>query len=359
MNIKLFNGKSRFQEVHDVEMSFESYLDKIDVSDYSERFSKYKIENMIVIGNGGSINPFLALFNQKDTEIKVFVVNTEDYDLIKEVKSKAPKESSLVVVVSKSGETSTALIDYLAFSEYKKLILTQSETSTLGKLARKNKDDIVFVPNDVGGRYSAFTETVLVPLSILGYDVESIVKVAKDAGLKEDAKKLAWFFYEAENQGFVDLFVPIYSYKASNFYSIITQLIHESFGKDGKGLTVFGGFAPETQHHTNQRFFGGRNNACAMMIYAKSDNDFTIQAKDEEVKKFDNLALSQAVFFEYSGTLNTAVKNNKMVASIEFDSFSIDERVRFLKLFITLRFTLLFIDKLILLINHLLKKVKN
>ena len=36
--------------------------------------------------------------------------------------------------------------------------------------------------------------------------------------------------------------------------------MHESFGKDKLGQSYFGGQGPEMQHHTSQRFFGGRKN---------------------------------------------------------------------------------------------------
>lgn len=340
MKIRMHNAINPFKDVSDTEMNFESYLRKIDFSKIKSVSQKYKnIKNVIVIGNGGSINPLLSLYSNNDLKIKnLYVVNTEDADLIKDVKKNAKAKDSIVIIASKSGETSTALIDYFAFSGYKKLILTSDENSTLATIAEKNKNDICTVPKNISGRYSGFTETTLIPMAILGYDPKVIINAAAyTKRYKKKAKELAWFFYDAEKNGYSDLFVPIYSYKARGFFNMISQLFHESFGKNREGLTVYGGNAPETQHHTNQRFFGGMDNTSAMIIYAKSENQMEAKVKKsllsiQKLEKIKGIRYSDAVYYEFLGTAKTAIKNMKVTATIEFESFGIEERSHFLML---------------------------
>ncbi|NIA04018.1 MAG: hypothetical protein GWP09_01575 [Nitrospiraceae bacterium] len=303
-------------------------------------FKKFK--NYIIIGNGGSVNPFYALYSsikainyKKYNKKKVFVVNTEDSNRINEIRDLAKSEDSLVVVVSKSGETSTAISDYFAFKGYKKLILTSDRGSTLGEIAKKNNDTVVNLPKEISGRFSGFTETSLVPLWLLDFDVFKIIRQANvSKRYKEQAREVADYYHNCELCGEYDLFVPIYSYRLSQFFTIISQLIHESFGKSGKGLTVYGGFAPETQHHTNQRFFGGRRNTSSLMIverkmYKKMNQRNTIVVPrayyDESFSKLGKLnrmngkSFDDVMFYEFVGTRDAAIKDGKHVSSIEFD----------------------------------------
>lgn len=338
MKIRMYNQHNKFKDVSGTEMNFETYLKEIDFQKIREVSLRYKsVKNIIVIGNGGSINPLLSLYDENDKGVKkLYVINSEDADLISEVKKLARPIDSIVIIASKSGETSTAIIDYFAFSGYKKLVLTSDMNSTIAKIAKQNRDSIYSVPAEISGRYSGFTETTLIPMAILGYNAEKITNAAKVAKkLKKKVKEIAWFFYDAEKSGYSNLFVPLYSYRGKGFFNMISQLFHESFGKNGKGLTVYGGNAPETQHHTNQRFFGGMNNTSAMIVYARPKKSIKAKIKKsllgiKNLAMFDSIDFSDALYYEFLGTLRSAVKRNKMVVSFEFDSFEIEERAMFL-----------------------------
>ncbi len=83
------------------------------------------------------------------------------------------------------------------------------------------------------------------------------------------ALKLSSALYLLEKREFSEVFMPFYSVKMSGAIPLIVQLMHESVCKDGKGQTFYGALAPESQHHTNQRFFGGQRNVVGLFVIQK------------------------------------------------------------------------------------------
>lgn len=80
---------------------------------------------------------------------------------------------------------------------------------------------------------------------------------------------VAALLFEAELRGYSDVFMPIYDCRLAGTKELIMQLCHETYGKQGKGHTVLALDAPESQHHTNQRYFGGPQNMVGAFISAQ------------------------------------------------------------------------------------------
>ncbi|MCK4588892.1 MAG: hypothetical protein KAT77_00480 [Nanoarchaeota archaeon] len=297
-----------------------------------------KVKNLIVIGNGGSITSFWAYCKALNkSEKKVFLVRTMDPDYLDDVKKECGKKDSLVMVISKSGSTVGVLEALLAFDGYKTLVIT-SLGSALFEIAKKKKFEVVLHP-DVGGRYSGTSLVAYIPARILGIDVRKVDKGArrmykKCSGKLENnlALQLSTALYLLDFNGYDEIFMPVYSPRLEGFVNLIVQLIHESSGKEGKGQTIFGGLGPETQHHTNQRFFGGKKNVVGLFVKVdKFDKDFKtkvaaglkkINLKDDFLNVLNNIPLSKAVDYEFEGTFRDAVRNKIPVCSIVLDKIS-------------------------------------
>lgn len=340
---------------------------------------KYKnIENIVIIGNGGSINPYIALYKSLSSKTKtqkssknskkplnVYTINTEDPALLKETYSKIKdqKNKSLIIAISNSGNTSTVFLNFLFFKEFKnKIIITSNKNSILSSLAKEYNSEIILINEKATGRYATFTDFILLPLYLSRKNLSEFLEGATsvNTNIKKQAFELANYLYKNENKGYTDLFLPIYSYKLSEFFFFISQLFHECLGKDGKGLTVYGGLGPETQHHTNQRVFGGRKNTQILMIFGKTEQDILLKKTDKlKLSKIltDSLinqkqnqnqnksSLSKtreikvnlnnyndALFFEYIGTKENAIQKKIPTASIELniDDYVIGQFTMFL-----------------------------
>ena len=113
---------------------------------------------------------------------------------------------------------------------------------------------------------------------------------------------------------------------------MIVQLMHESVCKDGKGQTFYAFFGPEAQHHTNQRFLGGKKNVIGTFItVTKPENDLKIEVSDElknieykgsKLDLLNGLPYQKALEAEYIGTKEDADAKGVPNLTIELDSIS-------------------------------------
>lgn len=286
-------------------------------------FQDYK--NILLVGNGGSVWSLMcywqALGDKIDGKTVVPLTDMEP-DYLAIVKAKYVPADSLVVVVSKSGSTVGVIENIFTFWDYPMLFVTDPE-GPIARLAQAKQATVIPHPT-VGGRYSGFSSSAYVPAILLGLPVEAIETGAR-AGYDQfravsennPALQVALTLNQLEGEGYTNIFMPIYSNFLQTFGMQVTQLFHESFGKDGKGMTVLAVQAPESQHHTNQRFFGGPKDMVGLFLHVdkQSDQSLSINVPAEvadiplrsgKMGDIDGLSLADAFKAEYLGTFTDA-----------------------------------------------------
>ncbi len=302
-----------------------------------QEFGAFK--NILLIGHGGSITSFIGMHaafasNPNFHTKNLFVLSSVDPEYLLKLKKDLPKHDTLVIAISKSGETVTQIEALMHFLDFPLLFIT-GKGSTLEQIGNKVNAKIVLHP-DIGGRYTAFTEVGLVPAAICGFDVEKIYTGALsmyDHYKNENiALKAAQVFAALEEKGFVDVFMPFYSHNLFPFNFLIVQLCHESFGKHGLGQTYFAAEAPESQHHTNQRFFGGRKNVAGFFTHLENFREdvetivptsmHSIPIKDGHLFQLHKTPLSVSMQAEFAGTFEDAKMNNIPLAVLSLDSIN-------------------------------------
>jgi len=298
-----------------------------------------KYENVLVIGHGGSITSFYGIYNalKEQAKKKAYFLSTVDPDYIWELKKELKPENTLVVSVSKSGQTTTQIEMLMQFADYPALYIT-GKSSALRAIGEKLGAKIILHPV-IGGRFTGMTEVGLAPAAICGFDAEALYKGAKkfyDLYAKENlAWKAASVLYQLEQKGFVDVFMPFYAHNLFPMSAIIVQLCHESFGKDGKGQTYFAHEAPESQHHTNQRFFGGTKNICGFFttvetfLHPTMNNYpaavYSVQIKGHHLADINRIPLESALHYELLGTMEDARISGIPLAHLSVAGFSSGE----------------------------------
>ncbi len=301
------------------------------------QLSKY--ENIVVIGHGGSVTSFAAMFEVLKSESKktVYIISTVDPAYIAEVKKKVSTVNTLVIAISKSGETVTQLEALMHFIYYPLLFVTGS-MGPLAEIAHRMNATIVVHPS-IGGRYTGFTEVALLPAVLCGLDAKSIYDGGQELlqafSENNPAYEAASIMMQLEDQGVCDVFMPIYSHELINFGNLIVQLCHESFGKDGKGQTYFVHEAPESQHHTNQRFFGGRKNIAGWFISTEQhgeqlitkvpENLQDIPLKSSTLAVLDGIPLQSSIHFEREATLEDARVHNIPLVDMQLEQLNSKE----------------------------------
>lgn len=318
--------------------------------DYREDTEKLKdqlkdisaTKNVIVVGNGGSITSFDAIFSAICTKKNAISVWTMDPTFIEKVKKLYPSENTVVIAVSKSGNTLGQIEALLSFTEYRVIVITEPGKGCLSEIAEKMNWRIIPHP-PVGGRFSAGTSSTLAGLYLTGIDINKIQK-GMDNGyktLRDSAYSLSNFYFEKESEGFSEVYVTIYNQLLEKFQNLIIQLMHESVCKNEKGQTFYVSMGPESQHHTNQRFLGGKRTVVGTFIKTDEDNGLSIEVpnkikdviyKGEVLSKFDGLKYKKALEAEYLGTKRDADRINIPNVTItlnKIDENSLGELIAF------------------------------
>ena len=288
--------------------AFLSYVPNFaEIQNIADQYGSYK--NLLIVGHGGSFTSFYGMYHalREQSTKQVYVLNTVDPDYIAELKNSLTPEDTLVIAISKSGETVTQIEAVLQFTDYPLLFITAA-VGPLAELAEKLSAKVVLHP-PISGRFTGLTEVALLPAALCGFGIVALHKSARSVyeqfGLQNDASKAASIMHQLELKGIVDVFLPIYDSHLYGLNNLIIQLCHESFGKEGKGQTYFAHHAPESQHHTNQRFFGGRNNIAGWFLSSAKplddaitnvpDSAKTILLKDHTFDAIDGIPLSYAL----------------------------------------------------------------
>ncbi len=310
-----------------------------------------KFKNLIVIGYGGSINSFKAFYfaNKDKAKKKVFIINTVEPEVLNRTAKECNKKDTIIVAISKSGNTVSLIEDVLFFmnKNFKNFLFVTSG-GALEKIASKMDITIIKHP-DIGGRFAGITECALVPLAIAGINIKKIVngarKVYDNKQLNSKIICLASSFWQLEKEGYTEIFAPDYSEFLDGVNLLATQLIHETTGKDGKGQTILTALSPESQHETNQRFFGGRKNMIGLFTTIKEHKKATlnvpkvleeVKIKKDSIKILNNLELNKSLNYEALGVIATAkrFKIPHVVLEIEkLDEENTAELVGFWQLF--------------------------
>ncbi|MFB6180301.1 MAG: hypothetical protein ABEJ93_00325 [Candidatus Nanohalobium sp.] len=311
-----------------------------DIKEIKEKASEKDFENLVVIGNGGSITSFRAFlysfFPEIDKDVRL--VTTMDPDYLNRLSRELDKEETLVVPISKSGQTVGVIESLLYFMEkgYEVFPVTSDNNGALRQIISEEGLDWVEHP-DVGGRFSGATETGLVPAALAGMDIEEIRAGAEEMyeelkpGKVNAAKELAAKLYRAEERGFEEILTPFYSTRMFGFYPLMVQLMHETVCKNGEGQTVYGDIGPEYQHHTNQRMFGGRENVFPVFFRAETHEHVNIKVpeglEDVEIrgkplKQLERNTYSEALKSEYRGVRDALDEEDRPHATVALEELS-------------------------------------
>ncbi len=337
LKLTLANYRSSGRNKFSVEPTAPFIAWRPDMGKIKQDFAPYdKYHNIIVIGNGGSISTLSALHHAlypTPSTKRLTLVPTMEPDLITRVKKENPVADTLVIAISKSGDTVGVLEDIFAFQEYPILCITTPGKGTLSQLAVKMGWPVIEHP-PIGGRFSGRTAVAYGPAHLLGLDIDSIEKGAagsigecqKDGN---NACRLAEFIFESGKAGRNEVYLPVYSFFFEGFNHLITQLIHESTGKSGKGPTVLALSAPESQHHSNQRFFGGPKNMVGVFVTVENTGgsmNITVPAAAKELPlrtgKLGMLTgadLQRSLLSEAQGTMADAKEQGIPLAHLEID----------------------------------------
>ncbi len=282
-------------------------------------YIKNTFSDLIIIGMGGAIlNPMsiTAFCNQKN-HIKITYLYTIDFNEIQELEKELDYDKTAFLVISKSGETIETLTLFTTWLEkYKRsnvknlknyfYFITGKNNSTLRKTA-KELNCIILEHDDMNGRYATFSNVSLLPAIIAGIDVKDFCEGARHTlhtflsnGIHSPvaigAKFLASMHFNEKNISV--MFSHIY--KMQSLLQWQAQILAESSGKKGKGITPIIAIAPIDYHSQLQLYLDGPKDKFFTLIYNQdlNKNDRKMQNNTDHILNYENLDYTSQVVYQ-------------------------------------------------------------
>ena len=308
------------------------------------------IKDIVVIGIGGSslgvkaLDSFLSVQNEVE-RLLWFVENSDPTDIARTF-DMLERDSSLFIVISKSGstiETTSAFKAAIAHfgldlggADRERVICITDEGSSLGAFADFHGIKQFNIPANVGGRFSVLSAVGVVPLTLAGYDVKSVLAGAdalQTSFFKGDEEhlmlKAAFMAQQTPERGMNVLFS--YANALDDFTKWYVQLWGESLGKfdrSGKrtGLTPIGQIGAVDQHSFLQLIIEGPHDKTVTFVNMESFGE-TLEIPDitlEHIEKTNFVnghSFTELINAQCDATMQSVRQSGTPVDKITFSGF--------------------------------------
>ncbi len=297
------------------------YQETSTIKNHSSRVNEKYI---VVVGIGGSSLGARAIYDflltSNSYKKKLLFLETVDPLQINHQLGQIDLNDSHFVIISKSGQTieTVSIFKYLNSLidiDSSNCTIISAVNSNLFKYARANKIKSFVIDDNLSGRFSVFSAVGLVPLAMVGVDIDNLLNGCKRVMDSFFAKKeyyspvirKARFFVENKNRFNIN---AIFSYSSSleSFNKWYIQLWAESLGKINinstrQALTPVALIGPVDQHSFLQLVIDGVRDKTVTFI--KIDNlkdDSTIPKLSNE--KLTGLGLDYVDGLSFNELLN-------------------------------------------------------
>ncbi|CCY24716.1 glucose-6-phosphate isomerase [Brachyspira sp. CAG:484] len=306
---------------------------------------KDRFENILVLGIGGSalgglavtealLKPYWNLLTDEQREglPRIFFLDNIDPDSISGLLDILDLKKTLVNVITKSGSTAETMSQFMIVKDrlekelgdtyrYNFVATTDKKTGVLRQIAEQEGYKTFVVPDDVGGRFSVFSAVGLLPLALVGIDIDAIVNGVKDMDLalkntdirENIAAQNALIHYLMDTKKGKNLSVMMpYSSRLKYVSDWYVQLWAESLGKnkDKNGADVNIGPTPI-------KALGATDQHSQIQLYNEGPNNKVINFI--RVEEFDT-TLEIPRIFEYTGIGYLGGKTINQLINAEADS---------------------------------------
>lgn len=313
------------EKILDKKQGFHSVIYDEKTVEEIENFAKSvadRYEDVVILGIGGSALGAFCLSEVLGSNGPiVYVLDNVDPAFIANVEAKINLEKTLFLVISKSGNTIETRAQYSYFKnrvEEAGLLPKNHFVFITGPDTDLNPQFII--PKNVGGRFSVLTPVGLVPAALMGLDIEKLLQGARtmrDAFLAENTEanlpfQLAAVQFLLGEKGKTNVVMIPYCQRLTAFTEWWRQLLAESIGKDGKGLTPIQALGVTDQHSQSQLYNDGPNDK--QIIFIKiSDPGIDLPTY------LSDLTFAKLLHTEMEGTIQSLTKNNRPNLTINID----------------------------------------
>lgn len=332
-------------------------------------------DRVVILGIGGSYLGARALFdalchtyhNEMPAKLRMgrpriyFEGNNVDNDALQEllellentcVDPELPEERWGVIVISKSGGTLETAAAYRAVraeaaryygpkSELLKQLIVPvtGPTGKLRDLCRAEgytDDDILTIPDDIGGRFSVFTAVGLLPAAVMGLDVRALLLGAATMTrrfLEEPFDRNPVLQYAAVNYLLTEEYhkpvrvLSVWSRKLEAVGWWYDQLLAESLGKQGRGATPLTVVNTRDLHSRGQQHQEGRRDKLINNLVVKTAKHPPVllgmaDHNQDDLNQFSRKGLPDLLEAAFRGTMEAYADAARPTADIVLPALS-------------------------------------
>ena len=330
-----------------------------DVGDYIRN----NFENFIHIGIGGSAlggialhralnHPYYNLLpNPERNGPRIFFMDNIDPDNLYALLKLIDIKKSSFSIVSKSGKTVETIAQFFIVKDLLKkgigerykdhiIVITDPEKGWLRKIAEEEGFISLSIPRRVGGRFSIFTPTALLPAHVAGIDIDELLRGAAhmDKLCSSDiiwenpaylSAALQFLSYTRKNRRIL-IFIP-YSNALSGVADWFVQLWAESLGKKyslngtiiNTGQTPIKAIGVTDQHSQLQLYLEGPYDKVITFLKVENfEHELDIPAQDGEMSYLNGHTLNRLMEAERYGTELALIKAKRCNYTIILDRIS-------------------------------------
>lgn len=298
-----------------------------------------KVDYLLVIGVGGSINGTRACLSMLKNNNKVlFVGETFDEDEIISIKNILTDKKFAINVISKSGQTKETLITFELFEkllqhttkDYKNYIfVTTGVNSPLDKYALANNYKTFHIADDIGGRFSTLTPVGLFPMAFANVDIKKIILGANEQlqavkNSNNDCLKYAFARYKLYKKHKTVELISTFNTRLYNFTLIAEQLLAESLGKNDGGILPKKILYTRDLHSIGQYVEEGKKQLFEtfLVIRNQSNNIKLNKISNKNIDYLNGKSLSQINNYAYQSVLKAHKKALVPTITIVIDDMS-------------------------------------
>lgn len=330
----------------------DQYLQKsLEVA--KEISDKYK--SLVVCGMGGSSLGAKAICGSKFFDLKyskkpqgknIYFLDNIHHQNLHNFLETLNFDETAFLFISKSGRTIETTCQTLIITNfYQKQIaenkaknlyfLTENDPENpnqLAKIANNYQRPIIDHDKDIGGRYSCFTPVALIPVAFYDINIAQYLQGAKDIlsdfiNNKTDLiERGSYFLQQAQKQNLnIQVSMP-YIARLYHFNYWYNQLLAESIGKDGQGITPLKALGSVDQHSVLQLFLDGKKDKCFTFLTTNNKN------KGDELKVPDYLAddlkylkdnkLGDVIYANQEATIKTIKNKNYLLRRFDVEELN-------------------------------------
>ena len=311
------------------------------VKEVAEFAMKEKIRTVVWVGIGGSgLGPkVIQEFLEGPDTIEFILLDTLDPAILQMYTDLIDWKKAMVVVASKSGGTLEPMsVFFHCFSELKKargdkaneyiVALTDPHKGKLRSYCLEKKIRMLHIPTAVGGRYSVFTPVGLLPVALLGGDVDAFVKGAIDIDTtcqdpdfeKNPAALLACAqFILDTKRGYPIRVIMPYSQRLESVARWSQQLVAESLGKNELNNPIpLAAIGTQDQHSLLQQWMQGPRKGWHLFIREEEMVDVRVpeDTLEESFGYIANKSFGDLLTACYQGTSQALTNVNRPHATI-------------------------------------------